>query len=125
MSKKAWADVDVVGDEPEDPLVGGHDPRQRFPPAITWSADEILAVEVEAVEQECRQRNFRSGAGDVEPPADSGGRLLKGQGTAVIAQRDGLAVEHDGAHRQGAHHLDQLWQSLGHVVERPGEDRYG
>ncbi len=54
----------------------------------------------------------------------AGGGHLERLRPAVVAQRDGLAVEHDAAAGEPARDVDELRHPLGDVVERAGEDAH-
>ena len=96
---------------------GGNPCCEGGDPIARGVVDEVLAVEVEAVEQAQRQRARPRATGRAT------GRDLKRERSLIGVEGDRLAVEHGVAHRQRACDLDDLGHARGHVVEAPAEDR--
>ena len=80
-----------------------------------------LALGVQAIEEERRQRHVRSKAIDIEPASESAHRLLKRQRRSVALKRQHLAVEDDLACRQRHDRLDDLRHGGCHIPERARE----
>ena len=81
------------------------------------AVDEVLAVDVQHVEEERRER--RGGVGASR--AEAARRDLEGIRAPVGLQRDRLAVEHDLARGQREHRLHHLGHARGDVVEAARE----
>ena len=104
----------VAGEDARDP-VGRRDLLQPSDPLVQRRVQEILAVDVQDVEQE-RDDPLRRGAA-----VDLGDRVLKRSG-ALSVHPDGLAVQHRLADRQPADRGDDPGQGLGDLVEVAGVD---
>ena len=96
----------------------GHDALERRAALGQRRVEQVLAVDVQDVEE---QRGERDAAALAR--AEARGGDLEGLRPPVVAQRDRLAVEHDRAGRQRAGELDHLRQPRGDVVERARVDR--
>src|SRR5947199_210203 len=99
-----------------------HGPAQRREALAGRPVQEVLAVEMEDVEEERGQGKLAAQAGDVELAAEAAHGDLERQRRAVRPQRDDLAVEDELARRQGLDGLDQLGHGRGDVVPPARED---
>ena len=100
----------------------GHHRRQCREALAAGETQQLVVVEAQHVEEERRHRCGRPGLCDIDARGRAAAGLLERSRPAVLVQRDGLSVEHDRAHRQGKHVVDDLGQPLGDVVEAAGED---
>ena len=114
--------------------VGGHPARDeqglrgdRLQPRETLAGrqvDQVVAVEVQHVEEVRRERDLRAQPRDVQAARRAGRGLLEGARPASVVQRDGLAVEDEGLALQREHRLDHLGQPVGDLVEAAGEEAH-
>ncbi len=110
--------VRVLGDHAADPVRLRDDALERRAALGQRRVEQVLAVDVQDVEE---QRGERDAAALAR--AEARGGDLEGLRPPVVAERDRLAVEHDRAGRQRAGELDHLRQPRGDVVERARVDR--
>ena len=94
----------------------GHDGREPLGAGGARLVEDVLAVDVQDVEEQRRERHVAARRAEVA------GRDLERLRAAVGAQRDRLAVEHDAAHGQRERGLHELRHARGDVVERARED---
>ena len=109
----------IAGHRPRDPVLGRHDPLEHRGALGERGVEQVVAVDVQHVEEQRRERDRARLAG-----AEARRRDLERLGAAVLAQRDRLAVEHDRADRERAGDGHDLRQAVGDVVERPRVDRH-
>ena len=86
--------------------------------------DEVRSVDVEAVEEECRERRVAAKVFDGELGTEAAHRHLKGLRPPVGPKRDRLSVEHDCPRRKRQDRVDDLRDSIGDVREVPREHPY-
>jgi hypothetical protein len=72
-----------IGDRSRDQAIARQGARERSPALFGRTIDQILAVDVQAVEEEGREGQGFAQARDVEPPTEAPHRGLEGQRTAV------------------------------------------
>ena len=113
----------------EEPLgflrVGGHEPGhahrlrehrlERREPLSGGAVEQVVAVEVEAVEEDRRERDRPSQLVDVELAAEAAHRHLERPWPAAVVERDRLAVEDEGFDRELPNRLDELGHAGGDV----------
>ena len=87
-------------------------------PFPVGQVDQVGALQVQRVEQEHRQRDGRPAALEA---GGAGRGVLERQRTAVLAQRDQLAVQHRGTRRQFGQDRRHVGQPGGDVVQGTGE----
>ena len=107
-SRKASTAPGLPGDDPRDDQLRREEAGQGGEPLGGGTVDEILVVEMQAVEKERGQRYRRPGLPDVDPAAESPHRLLEPARAAVGPQSDQLPVEDDGLHRERLDGADNL-----------------
>ena len=78
--------------------------------------DEIVAVDVQHVEEERIERTGGTRAGTGRTP-ERAHRVLERMGTGIVVDADRLTVEHDRAHRERAYPLGDAGQPAGDLVE--------
>ena len=111
--------VGVLRDRARDAQLRRDDRVERLAAARERLVEQVLAVDVQHVEE---QRGERRGPRTAR--AEARGGDLERLGPPVGAQRDRLAVEHDRPHGQRARGGDHLGQPRRHVVERAREQRH-
>lgn len=113
--------------QPRRPQRRRHDRGQRGLAVGTRAVQQVLAVPVQEIEEEHRERLGRTGpAGGSAARGAAGPDPARGDlertWPAVGPQRDDLAIEHRGPDRQGQHGRHHLGQPGGDVVQAAGED---
>ena len=111
------------GHHPGHPQGLRHDRGEHGRPLRGRRVEQIGPVEVQHVEEHRGQRGGGPQRGRVAATADPGRGDLERLRPAVRAQRDDLAVEHGGGHRQRQHGLHHLGHPGGDVVQAAGVDR--
>ena len=106
----------VVGDQPGHDVGLGHQGREPGEAFGAGGVEQVVAVEVQEVEEVRRHRD----PGVLGGP---GRGLLERPRPAGVVERERLAVEDQPPGRQRPDHLDHLGQPLGDVVEAPGGDQ--
>jgi hypothetical protein len=124
LGEEGLGSVGVGGDQALHEQIRRQPLRQRREALHAGPLRHVLPVEVQQVEEAARERQLAAQLRDVEPAPEAAHRLLEGQGTPILAQREGLAVEHEGSHRQRRDRLHQLRHGGGHVVPTPREDAH-
>ena len=83
--------------------------------------DQVLAVQVQDVEEERRQRRRVALAFHVGPAREPAAGDLERMGPAVRSECDRLPVQDRSPQRQSRHRLHDLGHAIGHVGERSSE----
>lgn len=96
--------------------MGSGDTVEPVEPGGQGSVEQVVAVEVETVEEVGVQQQVAFAAGP--EPAH---RLLERAGPARVGEGEGLAVEDDAAARQVPHELDEFRDGGGDVAQGAGE----
>ena len=94
---------------------------ERLEPVTRGPVDQILAVQMQAVEEERGQRHRLAQLRDVHPAPEPAHRLLEGTRPLVRPQGDRLSVQDDRLDLERADGLDDLGHAIGDVGEVPRE----
>ena len=103
--------------QPRDDVGGNDEGPEHVDPPCQRLVDQRLAVEIERIKEERRERQLAGEPIDVEFPAEAAHRDLKRLGKPVAAHRDHLAVEHDRPRRHRACGGDDFGNGGGHVAQ--------
>jgi hypothetical protein len=110
-----------VGLDPRHPQARGHPLGERREAFAGRPVEQVVAVEMEAVEDEERERNGPTELFDAEPATEPAHRHLEWARAVVPVERDHLAVQDGRLHRELPQRIDELGNSTGHVGEVAGE----
>ncbi len=94
LGQKGVAGLDVGRDDTRHPPALGNRIRKDQIAIRERPVNQVLAVQVQDVEDERRQRQTRSQALDVQPASEATGAHLKQVRATVLFQRERLAVQH-------------------------------
>jgi hypothetical protein len=121
VAQEASGHLGVAGDRARHAQPLGHGRGQGGVPLRPATVGQVLAVQVEHVEQERGQGQGGGQPVDLQPAADPAGGDLEGVRPAVGPQSDDLAVEDGRGHRQGEGGRHHLGHPGGDVVQGAGE----
>src|SRR6185312_8391904 len=113
---------DIIDLEPGRQMGQGHSSLKQSTPYPAGLVDEIGPVQVQDVKQVCREWSPSAGDRGIDAAGSPGTGLLKGLWPTVRVERDQLTVDDRTRYGQRPDQLDDLGNTIGDVVQGPGQD---